>query len=276
MNERRVMVVTGGRGFIGRHLVEHFTKAGWEVRSLARPTWELRQPLGQGLIGADVVVHTALAPYARGDAHEVNVVGSRLLVEEVRRHPPTRFIFLSSVSARANAASAYGRDKFEIQSMLAGPRELSIRPGLVLGDGGLFDRIRSTLMHGRIVPLIGGGHQPLQTVHIDDLVTSIDASIRLGRSGVLTVAEQNPVEFRTLLFECARLMRRRVLFLPVPVRLVAVALRLAELVRIHLPVSRDNLLGLQTTEPADVDNDLAGLGVKVRDYRDSLAAIIEG
>jgi NADH dehydrogenase len=266
------VVVTGANGFIGRHLVKHFTAAGWEVRSLARPTWELGRPLGSVVDGADLVIHTALAPYSSPDAHERNLEGSRVLIEEVRNHPPTRLIFISSVSARPDARSSYGRDKFALQSMLAGPRELAIRPGLVLGDGGLFHRIRSVLRRGRVVPLVGGGRQLVQTVYVDDLVAAASAAVDQGLSGVITVAERTPVRFSELLRETARLMHRRVLFVSVPARLVALGLMSAEKLGIALPVSRDSLVGLQTAELAEVD-DIPG--VEVRDFRASLASLIE-
>jgi NADH dehydrogenase len=268
------MVVTGANGFIGQHLVSHFADAGWDVRSLARPDWELTQPLGSSLTGAEVVVHTALVPYARPKAHDLNVSGSRMVIEEVRAQRGTRLIFLSSVSARATAGSSYARDKYEIQSMLNGPFELAVRPGLVLGNGGLFDRIRSVVARGRIVPLVGGGHQRVQTVHIDDLVQAIDAAIRTERAGVLTIAESTPVEFRTLLAECARQMNRHVFFVSVPARLVGMILSALEGLGFVLPVSRDNLIGLQSTETADVGDDLRTLGVSIRDYRASLQSIV--
>ncbi len=271
MTDGRVMVVTGATGFIGRHLVKRFTAAGWKVRSLARPTWELGRPLGAALDGADVVVHAALASYAAPDAHQRNVEGSRLLVEEIRDHPPTRLVFLSSISARHDALSVYGRDKFELESLLRGPRELVVRPGLVLGDGGLFHRIRSIVARRPVVPLVGGGQQLIQTVHIDDLIAAISAAIREGRSGTLTVAEPTPVRFRELLAECAQQMHRRVLFIPVPAPVVALVLVSAERLRIRLPVSRDNLVGLQTTVVAKTD-DIPG--VDIRDYRSSLASLI--
>ena len=193
------------------------------------------------------------------------------LLRRSKIDPPTRLVFLSSISARHDALSVYGRDKFELESLLRGPRELVVRPGLVLGDGGLFHRIRSIVARRPVVPLVGGGQQLIQTVHIDDLIAAISAAIREGRSGTLTVAEPTPVRFRELLAECAQQMHRRVLFIPVPAPVVALVLVSAERLRIRLPVSRDNLVGLQTTVVAKTD-DIPG--VDIRDYRSSLASLI--
>lgn len=266
------MVVTGASGFIGRHLVTSFTNAGWNVRGLSRPGWELGRPLGSALDKAEVVIHTALVPYTKPEAHQQNVDGSRAVFLEVRDHPPTRLVFLSSVAARADARSMYGRDKFALESSLTDERELAIRPGLVLGDGGLFHRITSTVARGPIVPLVAGGHQLIHTVHVDDLTDAVAAAIEEGRSGRMTVAERAPVRFRDLLRETARQMHRRVLFVNVPADLVALVLLSAEKLGISLPVSRDNLIGLQTTELVEPDEIP---GVHFRDYRASLASLMD-
>ena len=231
--------------------------------------------MGRLLLARHVVVHAALVPYARKDAHEVNVTG----LSTARRgssgpsadalHLP--FKRIRAPECRVGVRARQVRDPIDAHRA---PGASPSDPASSLAMEGSSTGSGPTLRRSPIVPLVGGGHQPVQTVHIDDLVAAIDASIRQGRSGVLTVAERDSVEFRALLSECARLMRRRVLFLPVPVRPLAAALRLAELVRLRLPVSRDNLLGLQSTERADIDHELEGLGVNVRDYRVSLAAIL--
>ncbi len=267
------MVITGGSGFIGHHLVQHFTDAGWEVRAPSRPSWALGAPLGDLAADADVVLHGALVGYDRPDAHEANVGGSEALIREFRDRGHGRFIFISSIAATPDAPSRYGRDKFAIQSTLTGPNELAIRPGLVLGEAGLFERVRRLVSRAPIVPLVGG-RQRFQTVYVGDLVAAIDAAVELGVSGVVTVAEPEPVEFRALLGEAARLMGRRVRFIPIPFWAVDAALRTAGLLHLRMPVSSDNLAGLRGVRPESVAADLQRLGVTARDYRASLAAIL--
>jgi nucleoside-diphosphate-sugar epimerase len=270
---RRVAVVTGGSGFIGRHLVRQLEETGWDVRAPSRAQWELGRPLGPLLDGADVVIHGAFVPYDQPNASELNRVGTRLILGEVRGRGSVRFVFLSSISARAGTPSRYGRDKFELQSVLAGPSELAVRPGLVLGDAGLFDRIRGLVGRGGIVPLVGGG-RTLQTVHIDDLVAAIGIAVDRKLDGVLTIAESQPVTFRALLLEAARQMGVRVRLVPVPFWAVDAGLRIARVLRVRLPVSSDNLSGLRALQPEDVTADTARLEMPIRDYRASLAAII--
>jgi nucleoside-diphosphate-sugar epimerase len=287
--ERPVAVITGANGFIGTHLVEQFSSAGWEVRALVHrdpgarlpgvsyQTWSLPDPTPPDVLsGADCVIHGAFVKYDQPAASELNLAGSRRLVAECHAAGVKRTVFLSSMSARAGALSQYGRDKFSLQGEYGGPRELVVRPGLVLGKGGLFHSLQRFIARGRVVPLVGGGRQLIQTVHVDDLAIAIQAGVRLNLTGVVTVAERHPIPFKELLAETARLLEVRAFFVPVPYAAVDIAMRVAELARVRLPVSSDNLLGLRGLQPYDVSADLERLGIDVRDYRASLHSILSG
>lgn len=288
MAERPVVVITGANGFIGARLVRHFSSDDWDVRALVHREpaqrlpgvvyrqWTLTDPLGRDVLdGADCMIHGAFVKYDQRDASHLNIVGSERLLAECRAGGVGRIVFLSSMSARRDARSQYGQDKFRLQEALDGPRELVVRPGLVLGDGGLFHSLQRFVSGRRVVPLVGG-RQLIQTVHIDDLASAIQAGVRLALSGIVTVAEREPVSFRELLAETARLRGVRVVFVPVPYRAVDLAMRVAGLLRVGLPVSPDNLLGLRGLEVQDVGPDLQRLGIDVRDYRASLRAILSG
>src|SRR5207342_734233 len=136
--------------------------------------------------------------------------------------------------------------------------------------------LREFVTRHRLVPLVGGGHQRFQTVYVEDLVAAILAAASRGVAGTVTVAEPRPVEFRILLAELARLIGAHPLFVPVPEAAVAIALRLARVAHLHLPVSSDNLAGLGGLETYAVEDDLRRLGLEVRDYRSSLKTIVEG
>jgi hypothetical protein len=64
-------------------------------------------------------------------------------------------------------------------------RDLVIRPGLIIArEGrGLFQQMRDTTRRTRLVPLFGGGVQPLQTVHVDDLCEAFARALERGVTG---------------------------------------------------------------------------------------------
>ncbi|MBF0138196.1 MAG: NAD-dependent epimerase/dehydratase family protein [Magnetococcus sp. DMHC-1] len=106
-----IIFVTGGTGFVGRNLVARLIQDGHEVRVLTRNpdrvpvgaqavVGDLLEPLAyrRALTGCDWLFHGAAAITFRTDAlaQEINVAGTRLLVETAREVGIKRFIHLSA------------------------------------------------------------------------------------------------------------------------------------------------------------------------------------
>ncbi len=285
------VAVTGAGGFIGRHLCAAFARQGREVRALVRDPETPRPGLEgyrrvlcdlpdhvdeTGLAGVETVVHCAYVTRFRSpeQAREVNDRGTRRILDASRAAGARRFVFISSQSAHEGAQSYYGRSKRALEGLLS-PGDLAIRPGLVLGPGeaGLFARMAETMRTARVVPLFGGGRQPLQTVHIDDLCEAITGAVEKGLCGVFTVAEPCPIEMGAFLRALAARQGSHPLFVPFPMAPALAALRLIETARIPFPVSSENLLGLRQMRAADTTPDLKALGVTPRTALESLDRI---
>ncbi|MGH2961581.1 MAG: SDR family oxidoreductase [Solirubrobacterales bacterium] len=111
-------LVTGGTGFLGSHLVRALAARGDEVRVLARPTSRLEPLLGieferasgdvldagsvrAAMEGVERVFHvagiTSMRPRDRERVFEINVTGTRHVLEEARRAGVQRVVHTSSV-----------------------------------------------------------------------------------------------------------------------------------------------------------------------------------
>jgi nucleoside-diphosphate-sugar epimerase len=274
------IAITGAGGMIGSALCHHFAAAGYRVHALSRrpiedpPEGAIRFPCDlpdqiapESLAGCSVVIHGAYVTRAmpRRDAQRINEEGTRRLFELSRKADVERFIFISSVSARPDARSYYGRSKFQLERLLDPRRDLAIRPGFVLAKhAGLFARTVGMIRDHRVIPLPGRGDQPIQTLHIDDLCVAMTAAIEHRVAGIVTVAEPDPIRLRDLLALIAGHLKRRVTFVPMPVPAVLAVIRAAELLRFPLAATSDNLLGLITGRPIDTRPDEQRLGMSVR------------
>ena len=289
----RTIAVTGASGLIGRHLCESFRRGGWRVRALMRdpstyPFGErgidrflLRLPDAidpESLAGVDVLVHAAYS--TRGErggeeaARRANEDGSLRLFDAARRRGSARIIFVSSLSARADAVSYYGRSKLRIEGELDAAKDLVLRPGLVLAsDGGLAQRLWAFIARMHWAPVFAGGRQMVQPVHIDDLCDAFARAIDRNLTGAINVADPAGLPMRELLDAMARATRTRCLFVPLPAAPVAWALRAAESAGWRLPVSADSLLGLARMRPVDTRGDLAVLGIRLRSTLESIAQL---
>ncbi|HEY6210615.1 MAG TPA: NAD(P)-dependent oxidoreductase [Gemmatimonadales bacterium] len=287
MPEPGTILITGAGGFIGRALTEHYRTRGWKVLALVRRVpeekpegvsyhqFELRRPIETTLLeGVDVLVHAA---YVRSehaaDAFRVNVGAAEPLLGAAIRERVRRLIFVSSLSARPDARTVYGRQKHAIEQLFLAAGQTVIRAGLVIGKGGVAEETRRYLRGRAWIPVVGGGHQPVQSVSIDDLIKAFDAVITQDLAGLLTVAEVEPVTLREFLVALAAASGARARPVSVPHWVVEAGLRLASLTGLPVPIARDSLLGLRDMRVAEVRPSLERLGIDVRPFWASLRAL---
>src|SRR6185503_20180715 len=149
------LLVTGANGFIGSRFAAVAMSRGFAVRSLTRSDWsgEPAIPAGSRFLGSlpflipdgalegvGAVIHCA-AHTGKGsgaEARAVNLLGTYNLARTAARQGVSRFIFLSSQSARSDHPSAYGRTKYEAEVALLALKDIHVsilRPGLVYGAG---------------------------------------------------------------------------------------------------------------------------------------------
>jgi len=285
---QRTIAITGATGLLGKALCLRFADEGWTVRAMGRRedaslaargvrtyACDLPDTLDQAAFdGCDVVVHAAYATRYRSriEALRTNEAGTIRILETARRARIKQFIFVSSMSAHDKARSYYGQSKLRMESFLDPARDLAVRPGLVLsGAGGLFARMAATIRRSPVVPLFGGGRQPIQTIHIDDSCRGVGIAIDRALHGVLTLAEPEPLAFRGLMDLIAARVGRRPRYLGIPIAPALAALRFAESFGLHPPVSSENLLGLLSLRAVECRSDLEKLGLTVRPASRSIA-----
>ncbi len=196
------------------------------------------------------------------------------MLNACRRAGVRTFVFISSTSAHAGALSYYGRSKFALEKELDPQRDLVIRPGLILGPGGLFGRLCDSVRRSRLIPLFDGGRQVVQTIHLEDLCQMIVLAVERGLTGHLVLAEPQGMLMRDLLALMAHKMNKHPLFVALSIGPTLALLRLVESFHIRLPVSSENLLGLRAMVHQESAQDLAQLGVTVRSARESLDEIL--
>jgi NADH dehydrogenase len=225
------------------------------------------------LAGADALVHAAWATRETDDARadRQNVGGTRTLVEAARAAGVRRIVFISSVAADAGAPNAYGRSKAAAERLLDA-RDLVVRPGTILarGGGGIFGLMRDLMVKLHVVPLFGGGGQPLQTVHVDDVCEAVARAIERGVAGTINVAEADPLSFRAVLRLAARRMGIRVVYLPLPFWPFLPAIRAMERFGLPTPLRSESLLGMKGLRAVPVADDLRRLDLRARPVGESL------
>jgi len=277
----KVILITGATGFLGRELCQYFDKRGYQVRALVRDLKKaeslrsyakggiyrcaLPDDIDPGAFKGEIeaLIHCAYASQAldKKSAEAINLQGSKQLVDFARSHSVRCFVFISSLSAHDQAESYYGQSKLRIERLLDVNRDLIIRPGLIVGNGGLFARMQRSLKQLPLVPLFFGGEQAVQTIDIADLCEAIERAISRKFVGLFKVAVNQAIPIKDFYQSLAAGIGKKCHFVRLPGTISLWALRLIEYVGFNLPVNSENLLGLKHMKVFDTSSDLALLGI---------------
>lgn len=255
----RVVAVTGANGYVGALVCERFRAAGWTVVRLQRRVppgtstvrpFVLGDPVADGVLAdVDVLVHCAydMTLTDPADVQRVNVDGTRTLFDAAQAQGVGRIVLISSMSAYWGTEQTYGRAKLAGEEAAAASGGVSVRLGLVYGDGwgGMAGSLRK-LTGLPVTPLIGARSYQY-TVHERDAADGLFAiatATELSPGLVVGLAHTTRVPFRTLLEGIARRSGSTARFVRIPWRPVYVAMRTVERLGVKLPLRSDSLLGL--------------------------------
>lgn len=258
--------LTGITGFLGANLARHWRERGHAVGGAAPDVDEaaaglirytLGDPLDPSLLaGVDVIVHGA---YDAAASYSTNYDGTILIYEAAREAGVARQIFISSYSARADAASEYGQLKYALEQFFLAQAQSIVRPGLVIGNGGLFGRNMRKILSSPVMPLLDGGHDQLPLIGIRDFTAAMTAVLEGGRAGAFNLFDPALVTMRTLVRTVNTAAGHRALYLPISASVAEVSLSVCERLGVRLPVDRGNLRALKANQRPIHQSDLEGL-----------------
>ncbi len=248
--------ITGVSGFLGRSLAAHWGARGHEVAGSTRRELRLGGPFDPAVFeGQDALVHCA-HDFTRG-SYDRNVTGTRVWMEAAASLGVRHQIFFSSYSAQPSVGSEYARAKRETERLFLEAGLTIVRPGLVIGNGGLYERQRAALLRTPVAPMLGGGAQPVARISLGDLLAAVTVVLETNRRGAFNLFDEPMPTYR----EFVRDVRagRRTVFLPVP-RWVALPLaNIAAALRLPLPIQPGQIRALQANAASTWRSDVGDL-----------------
>lgn len=229
------IAVTGGTGFVGRHLAARLAAEGHEVVSISRRTGvalEDVEALTRAFAGCDAVAHCAGINRELGEQtfQRVHVEGTRVVLEAMRRAGVGKIVFMSFLRARPDCGSAYHESKWEAEELIrASGLDFTIaKAGMVYGRGDhMLDHLSHALHTFPLFATVGFREQPVRPLPVDDLVDVLRAALVDSRSSRETVAITGAEEMTLseAVRRVARVVGRRPWMFPMPVafhRLLAI------------------------------------------------------
>jgi NADH dehydrogenase len=275
-----MILVTGGSGYVGSHIVKQLVEQGQAVRVLVRDRehaqnegrlggleieWmegDVTEPetLTHALHEATTVIHTVAIAIEKNNAtyEKVNFRGTVNIVEAAKAAQVTRFINLSQLGADPDLPYRFMASKGKAQDYVASSslEWTAFRPSVIWGPEDEFANTFARLVpfSPLIYPIVDKSAE-FQSVWVDDVASSVVQSIddpttlyeefELGGPEILTMEE---IERRTL--EAVGARRKLV---PIPKSILNGVVGLMESLLPNPPVTR-SLLELLAVNNVTTDN----------------------
>jgi uncharacterized protein YbjT (DUF2867 family) len=186
------VLVTGGTGFVGPHVVHALRARDTPVRALVRKpsrgtrlaawgvelaTGDVTDPasLQAACEGVDAVVHlVAIIKGKPQDFERVMAQGTRNVVAAAQEAGARRFVLASALGLdeRSKDVVPYFAAKWEMERTVRESRleHVIFQPSFVFGrDGGVLPTFIRLARFAPVTPIVGPGHQRLQPIWVEDL-----------------------------------------------------------------------------------------------------------
>ena len=276
-----MILVTGGTGFVGGHVVHELRGRDLPVRCLVRDlrrgaklaAWGCEvvegdvtngESLRGAVAGVDTVIHlVGIRQGRREQFQRVMVEGTRDLLAAANAVGVRRFVHMSALgtSEETKELVPYYGAKWENEKQVQGSGlpYVIFRPSFVFGpDGGILPTFVKLAKLTPVTPIIGSGRQRIQPIWADDLAKYFGDAV--GRDDVADrVFELGGPEVVSWNEFWARLKRVRGIRRPslhIPVALMKVNALLTERLPGDIPLTRDLLKMLEQGDNV-VSNDAA-------------------
>ncbi len=288
------ILVTGGTGYVGSHLVRRLVGRGESVTAVVRGAAAARAAEALGarpvpgdvtdlpalraaMVGASAVIHLVAVNRERGGAtfSAINHQGTANAVAAAREAGVRRFIHMGGLGLSSTQPYPFARTKgLGHDAVEASGLDYTIlKPSIIFGPGDEFINVLAALIKvSPLVPLVGGGRTRFQPIWIDDVVSCfvacLDRSDTMGQSYDLGGPEV--LTFSQVIDTVLAVLGTRRLKLPVPAALLrpAAALMARALPRPPVTPGLLDLLEVDTTTSSSATE--AVFGLEPRRLRDGI------
>lgn len=236
------IAITGGTGFVGRHLAARLAAAGHDVVIASRRTGhgladgDADAALAEVFAGCAAVVHCAGINREIGDQtyERVHVEGTTAVISAARAAGVDRLLMLSFLRARPDGPTSYHRSKWAAEELIraSGLRYTILKAGVIHGRGDhMLDHLSHAFHTFPLFGLVGFRERLVRPVAVADVARILEAAaIGDPRLTDRTIAVLGPEEMTlgSAVRRVAVVTGRRPWFIRLPVAAHLVIARIAE------------------------------------------------
>jgi uncharacterized protein YbjT (DUF2867 family) len=193
-----VILLTGGTGFVGGHVLSALRASGRPVRCLVRKPEKAKldcevvqgdmtdpESLRRAVDGVEAVVHLVAIRQGKDEQFErIMSQGTRDLLAAAKDAGVGRFVHMSALGTTEDSKDLvpYYGAKWEMEQAVEGGGipYVIFRPSFIFaGDGGILPTFAKLARFAPVTPIIGSGRQRIQPIWADDLAAYFEKAIEL-------------------------------------------------------------------------------------------------
>ena len=273
-----MILVTGGSGFVGGHVVHALRAAGQDVRCVVRDrrrgerleAWgcellegDVTDPesLRAAVAGCGTVVHLVAIRQGKPEAFQrIMVDGTRNVIAAARDAGVGRFVLMSALGTTEETKDIvpyYGAKwQMEQDVKAAGTPYVIFRPSFIFAkDGGILPTFAKLARLAPVTPIIGSGKQRIQPIWADDVGAYFTKSVELDTAvgHTFEIGGPDAVSWNEFWERLKKIRGIKRPSMHMPIGLMKVNALITERLPGDIPLTRDLLKMLQTGDNVVTD-----------------------
>lgn len=292
-----MILVTGGTGFVGSHLVHRLAREKVQTRCLVRKNSDIKKLLDIGidvaygdvnskeslkkaLEGVETVVHlVGIIIEKKGATFEIiHAHGTRNLVAASKEAGVRRFIYISALGARENARSRYHLTKWEAEQAVikSGMEYVIFRPSIMIGEGGEFITMLSKIVRqAPVVPIIDGKSR-VQPIYVQNTIDCIIKSLIEPRikNRIFEIAGPNQITYRELFITLMDVLTIKKPAFEIPIWVMWPAAYIFERLIEKPPITIQQLIMLQEDNICDINEMQEVFNLNLISFKEALQTFL--
>ena len=273
-----MILVTGGSGFVGGHVVHALRAAGQDVRCVVRDrrrgerleAWgcellegDVTDPesLRAAVAGCGTVVHLVAIRQGKPEAFQrIMIDGTRNVIAAARDAGVGRFVLMSALGTTEETKDIvpyYGAKwQMEQDVKAAGTPYVIFRPSFIFAkDGGILPTFAKLARLAPVTPIIGSGKQRIQPIWADDVGAYFTKSVELDTAigHTFEIGGPDAVSWNEFWERLKKIRGIKRPSMHMPIGLMKVNALITERLPGDIPLTRDLLKMLQTGDNVVTD-----------------------
>ena len=297
------IVIFGGAGFVGKHLIRRLAKHGHKLivpyqKSIQEAKIRLLGVTGQVipfrysslddkrlqtvLINSEICINLKTTyDQKKGNFNQIIFNFNQNLIKILKLNQDLKqFIFFSGLGVDIDNTSlrSIAVFKSEQEALKKINNTSIIRPGVIIGGGDIFlKRLLPIFKTSFFIPLFGNGSIKFQPVFIDDVSLAIENIINNNIKGknIYELAGPHIISYKAFYNHIAQCLKKTRVFVPVPLNLIKPLIGIAEKTPFSPLTSEQLLLFEKDNIAQNIDKSFKNLNINPQDTLQIVKNIIE-